>query len=297
VISEWGFVNLRGIKIIWVMVACVGAMISSAYAQTNRPALWFPVGERLVYKVYWGFIPVGYAVTTSEWIEENGKTLLAIRVKTKSNAVIEKIYPVEDYLETIIDPETFLPISFTKKLSEGRYTAHHRTTFDHKNLTAHWEALDEDDDREETFPIEADTRDLITLMYKIREGGFNKDTELSYRVMADEKIYDLIVNKGREEKVELPLYGKMETIKIEPQGKFQGLFVRKGRMWLWVTTDQRCLVAKMAAKVPVASVNMVLLDVTGPGDDSWITDKKGEMSEEEAQFIKKSRLDKEQDKE
>ncbi|HBA85740.1 MAG TPA: hypothetical protein DCZ95_16785 [Verrucomicrobia bacterium] len=277
---------------LWGWAMWVGACA----AETNRPDLWFPVGERLVYKVYWGFIPVGYVVTTSEWIEEDGRTLLAIRIKTKSNAVIEKLYPVEDYLETIVDPVSFLPVRFTKKLSEGRYTAHQQTTFDHKNLTAHWEALDEDDDREETFPIEADTRDLISLMYKIREDGFDQDTELNYRVMADEKMYDMIIQPGREEKVALSLYGKVDAIKIEPQGKFQGLFIRKGRMWVWVTKDKRCLIAKVAARVPVASVNIVLLDVSGPGDDSWIAGKQGEIEDAEALFIEKSKQDKEQDK-
>ncbi len=293
----WNTRNAWGIRG-WLAFCVVLALVFSAQAQEkDSPALWFPVGERLVYKIYWGFIPVGYAVTTSEWIEEDGRTLLAIRIRGKSNSVVEKIYPVEDFLETIIDPETFLPLRFTKDLSEGRYRAHQRTTFDHANLTAKWEALDEGDDREETFPIEADTRDLISLMYKIREGGFKEGMKLHYQVMADEKLYELIVEGGKKERVSLAHYGKKEAVKVEPKGKFQGLFVRKGRMWVWVTEDPRCLIVKIAAQVPVASINMMLLDVSGPGTDFWIEGKKSKMDESEIAFIEKSRRDKEQKKE
>ena len=55
------------------------------------------MGETLDYRIYWGVIPVGSSRVTTEWIEEDGRTLIAIRFRTKSNDVLSKIYPVDDF--------------------------------------------------------------------------------------------------------------------------------------------------------------------------------------------------------
>ncbi len=156
-------------------------------------------------------------------MEEDGRRLLAIRIRTKTNKVVEKLYPVDDVLESIIDPEPFLPIRFTKKLSEGRYRCHQRTTFDHKNLKAKWEALDEGDDREEVFDIEPDTRCIVSLMYSIRKAGLPAGTTRHYRGMADEKMYDLYTREGKPETVHLKKYGDVKCNVFEPDAKFGGL--------------------------------------------------------------------------
>lgn len=92
--------------------------------------------------------------------------------------------------------------------------------------------------------------------------------------MADEKIYDLWITADKNESVDLPGYDPMECIKIEPEAAFNGLFVRKGRMWAWISNDPRCLAARVEASIPVANVHAVLISVEGPGEDFWVTPKK-----------------------
>ena len=87
--------------------------------------------------------------------------------------------------------------------------------------------------------------------------------------MADEKIYDLWVNVQKREKVELPAYGPVDCLKLEPEAAFNGLFVRKGRMWVWISADPRCVATRIEASIPVANVHAVLQSVTGPGKDRW----------------------------
>ena len=58
---------------------------------------------------------------------------------------------------------------------------------------------------------------------------------------------------------------------LEPEAAFEGLFVRKGKMRLWVSEDDRRLITKATIKVPVASLVLKLKEVTGPGDDIWVT--------------------------
>ena len=245
--------------------------VSKAY----QDELWFPVGETISYRISTGAIcGWGTTVTTSEWIEEDGKTYLRIQMRTKSNGVLKALYPVDDLMESIIDPVTFLPIRFTKKLKEGKYRCNEVTTFDHANQEAQWKSLLRDEEKE--YPIDEDTRDLISFMYYMRALGVQPGTKGEYRVMADEKIYDLFVQAGREEKLKLRNYGKVKVVRMDPEAAFDGLFVRKGKMQLWVSNDERMLCTQIKAKVPVASVRIVLDKVSGPGTDRWVKSSKSD---------------------
>ena len=231
------------------------------------PELWFPVGEAIDYEVYWGMFTVGEATATAEWLNREGRRLLSLKLRAKTNGLVEKLYPVEEYLETVLDPATFLPLSFEKVSSEGKRKYHEMTTFDHAAKKGVWRSLLKDKRRE--FEIEADTRDLMGLMYWIRKDPIRAGETRQYRVMTDEKLYELSVEAGKTERVALENYGKVACIKMEPKGKFNGMFVRKGRMWLWLSDDERYTICRAVASVPVASIKIMLKNVRGPGDDFW----------------------------
>jgi len=231
------------------------------------PELWFPVGEEIDYEVYWGIFMVGEATAKAEWIQREGRRLLSLSMQAESNGIGEKLYPVKERMQTILDPTTFLPLSFEKDSHEGRHHHHELTTFDHAARKGHWRSLLKD--KRKDFDIEADTRDLMGLMYWIRKEPIAAGETRNYWMMTDEKMYELIVAAGKKEELKLDGYGKVTCIKMEPKGKFNGMFVRKGRMFLWISDDARYTICRATASVPVASIKIVLKRVRGPGDDFW----------------------------
>lgn len=239
-----------------------------AVAPTATNDLWFPVGETLTYRLYWGFVSVGEAVLTSEWIEEEGRRYVQITHRVRSNKVIATLYPVDDLIQTVIDPVTFRPVTFFMDQKEGRHSAKEITTFDYEKGVARWESLTKKKTRENK--IDQDTRDLVSFMYFMRRDGFRKGEDRNFRVMADDKVYDLNVKVAGEEKVDVPGYGKVDCLRLDPTAQFNGLFVRKGKMTVWVSGDKRCLCTRVAAGVPiVGTVKVILTSVSGPGDDAW----------------------------
>lgn len=256
-------------RILFILTIFLCAIAAPADLEAGGSGLWFPMGETLDYRIYWGVIPVGSSHVTTEWIAEDGRSLIAIRLRTKTNNFLSTLYPVNDFLEAIVDPETFLPVRFSKKLSEGRYRADETTTFDHKNLKATWTSRRSG--KIETYDIDPDTRDVVTFMYYLRRKQFEPDTVNKYRVMADDKVYDLIVNAQKVDTIKLEHFGKLPCLRFEPEAKFGGLFVRKGRMWMWVSQDERRIATKISAQVPVASITLWLDQVGGPGEDFWVT--------------------------
>lgn len=258
---------------LFVMMIILAAGADFGVADDERPELWFPVGERLTYKVYWGIFPVAETKVTTEWIEEEQeeekRILLAIKVTTKSYALLDAIYPVDDYIESIVDPATFRPLRFVRRLSEGRYRLHEITTFNHKEHIAHWRHLVKNDARD--FAIEDDTRDLLSFMYYMRSRKLEPNQTYNQRLMADEKLYDLFINTEGYAPIYISGHGVIRSLSVVPEAKFQGFFVRVGRLQVWISTDKRCLCLKALAKAPViGAIKMLLSKVEGPGDDFWV---------------------------
>ncbi len=226
-------------------------------------AVDFPVNQELVYRIYWGWIPVGEAVVTTGWTNSLGRDLLFIRSRAKTNKVLSKLWPVDDVIETLVDPERFRPVSFMKNLKEGGYRCHELTLFDFTNRVARQHNFTNGNDAE--FPIDSDTRDLMTFMYYGRAIDFEAGGKYYFRVMADDKTYDLYVTAEAYEDVETVPGEEIPSVRLFPEAAFQGLFVHKGKGWMWVARDKRRPMTKMAVQVPVASVKLLLDEVRNTG--------------------------------
>jgi len=231
------------------------------------PALWFPVGEELKYSLHWGVLPVGVAHAWSEWVRLDGRWLVALRLRTRSSAVLNAIYPVDDFIESLVDPGPFLPLRFVKKINEGNNRYDEVTEFDHAAGVARWRSLLRN--QEKDLPLEDGIRDVPSLLYWFRRTRFLPGDRGGVRVMADNKIYTVFPNPVEREVVRLPDFGPIPALRFEPQAEFNGLFVRKGRVWVWVAEDDRRLAVRIDAEVPVARVRAVLTSVKGPGIDRW----------------------------
>lgn len=231
--------------------------------------LWFDVGENLIYDIYWGIFHVGVSEVTTTWVKhDDGRTLLQIRFKTRTNRVVEQLYPVEDIQETLIDPETFLPVYNLIISRQGKRTQHEITRFDHQGKKAHWESFKKNKKKE--VAIESDTRDIISTMYYIRSKTFAVGDTFEMKVFTDEKLFDLFVKIPKKERVELSKYGKVGSFRFDPEAAFNGLFVRKGKIAIWVSNDTRKLCTQISAEVPVAKIHIKLASVSGPGHDFWV---------------------------
>lgn len=257
---------------------CIGLLFLVAGSAFSEPteSLPFRVGEELIYRIHWGLINVGSSQITTEWVEFEGRRLIAIRLRNRTNHVLSKLYPVDDFVESLVDPETFLPVRFTKKLKQGGYRCDEETFFDHEQGLASF--VSHQDGTEKTYPIEKQTRDILTFLYFSRGQEFQPGEVVQRTLMSDEKLYTLDIHCGGIEAVNLDGYEKIECLKLEPKASFQGIFVRKGRLWMWISRDARRICTEIKSKVFVGNVSLTLCSVSGPGDDFWV-----ETSDESAE--------------
>ena len=253
----------------FVILCSVVLLFGGSLSAASLP---FPIGEELTYSISWNGIPVARVIATTEMDVLEGREVLALRMRTKTAAFFNKIFKVDDLHESLIDLETFLPIQYTKNLKEGRYRCHEITTFDFVEKKAHYEH--QVNGRKKEYDIEEETRDVLSFMYFMRSESLKENQKPRYRMMADEKLYDLILHTYSIEKIRLPAYNdKIPSLKMYPEAMFDGLFVRKGKATLWVSRDSRRLLTFAKIKVPFGRARVKLKSVKGPGDDFWITER------------------------
>ena len=265
-------------KRFWLGLLAVGLLLPGAgeppVAEDQPPLpevdLPFPVGETLRYTIYWGWIAVGESVATTDWVLEDEEWLLRIQFRTKSNGILSAIYPVDDLVQTWVDPDTLRPMVFRMQLSQGDRVKDETTHFDWDTLEARYVRVREDrDDEVKTYDIRPDTRDIVSFMYFMRKTAFENKTTYEYEVMSDEKLYDLTVKTQKEESVKLDTYGKVPSLRMVPTAEFDGAIIRRGEMRIWITTEGRQLMTKLWVDTPFANVRLLLKSVEGPGEDSW----------------------------
>lgn len=257
--------------VVLTVIACMCAMGVPVYAETN--SMWFPVGEKLTYRLYWGIIPVGTAWIGSSWVKEEGKPdRISITMRGKTGRIVSALYPVDDVVESVVDPETFLPIKYTQRLREGKKKRDDLVEFDHAARKAHWSS--ESDGKSKDIDIEAETRDVLSFAYYMRSRGLDKGKTEKFEVIVDEDLYELSVAGLEYEKVYMSTFGNVKCLKLEPKAKFGEVFVRQGTLNMWFSADDRKICAKAAAEVPLASVKAILRKVEGPGNDMWIEKSK-----------------------
>jgi hypothetical protein len=237
---------------------------------TETVSLWFPVGERLTYTVHWGIFHVADAVITTEWVRwPDGRPLVRIRLRTISNKFIAKLYPVNDQIDSFIDPVTFLPVRFVKDISEGSRRELAVTDFDHSARSARWRKVVKKS-KDWTLPIAADTRDIPSLLYWLRKEGVVASVTNQYQVMADDRIYDLtMAAEDKKDILPVPGFGAIPCYQVSPDASFEGLFVRTGKLTAWVSKGIPCLITRMDGEIPLASIRIRLAKIEGPESQAW----------------------------
>ncbi|MEX2606186.1 MAG: DUF3108 domain-containing protein [Kiritimatiellia bacterium] len=235
----------------------------------------FPVGEKLTYVIYWGWIGVGTSEATTDWVWRDGAWSLQIKFRTQSNGVVDKLYPVDDRVEVYIDPDTLRPDVFILDLNEGKTVRHAVTEFDWDTMRATYTRKREGrEDEVKLVELEKGTRDLVSFMYFLRRYDFTEGNFYEYKVLADEKLYDLTVKTSGYERIKLENYGRIKSLKMDPEAQFEGVFVRKGKMRVWLSDDDRQLLTKLMLDTPFANVRLLLRSVEGPGADDWVKESK-----------------------
>jgi hypothetical protein len=225
--------------------------------------LWMPfyaysltIPEKLVFDLTWTGIKAGTA--TQEIKFEDGA--LKIISTAHSAGWLTPFFPVEDHVDSVVSGTVStgpgLPRSYRIKIHEGKRRRDKEILFDHGKGTALY--LDHLNGERKTVKINDRTLDTLSSFYFVRSLPLEVGKSVFIYVFDSKRLWYTEVQVLRKEKITTGI-GTFDTIVIRPLMKSEGIFEKKGDIYIWLTDDRRHVPVKMKTKVPVGSIMATLV--------------------------------------
>jgi hypothetical protein len=203
--------------------------------------------EKLYYEIYWLDIYVGNAIM--EAVSEDDTVTITSQVH--SSPFISAFYKVEDYAESSVVRGA--PATFKIRQSEGKYRSDKETLFDWegRKITFNNHLKGTKDEYATTGPV---FWDLISGFYYLRTLTLETGRSLSIDIFDSNKFYKAEVAVLGRERITVSGKGEVNTVKVKPVLKSEGLFQSKGDIVVWLTDDDNRVPVKIETKVPIGKV-------------------------------------------
>ena len=218
------------------------------------PDLPFKVGEQLNYQVYLanGAQPVGtisFAVRArGRYFNLNG---LFFSAAAQTSGAGARAFPVNDQINSYVDPATLLPFRTELSMSEGKHRTNRSYNLDQNRGAAV-------SDSRERIDIPVGTHDLVSLVYAIRTFNLTPPKRNAISILATARPRTLFVTSLRRETIEVSGQ-QVSAIQLslttdDPQGD-------KLQMRMWVGDDTRHLPLRFTAVTELGLVRADLVIV------------------------------------
>jgi len=242
----------------------------SLLAPTDRlHTLPFKPGEKLTFKIRYGFIRAGTAEMMVLGEQEyNGREALHIQTTAKSVPAFSWIYKVRDVVDIFVNPQTLLPYHFQKKLREGNYKAdlfvdyNFADSLGRGRFIRYNKDMSVKNEKKFNLPLKSAVYDVLTAFYFIRSRPLRVGHSFIVTAHEMQKVYNLEIKIYRKEIVDTEA-GKFRCLLIEPLLKGEGIFKRKGRLKIWLTDDAYKIPVQMTSKVVVGHITTELIKMEG----------------------------------
>ncbi len=260
-------VDLRGFRnkvLLCILAFFVFSADAAAGSSASPSVLW--KGERLVFKLSWLGIPAGKTVAeASDAGYLQGKKMYGISAVTASNQFIDAFYPVRDAIYSFIFADTLSSHKFIVHQEEGSYRSDKEIIFDYVKCKATFTKNGE----VSMYDIPAFVTDSLSAYYYFRTKDLVVGKSITIDVFDDKQLWQVEVQILRKERIQTPA-GTFNTILTKPLLKFEGVFQRKGDVYIWITDDSRKMPVRMRSKIVIGSINADLIEYSyKPSIKDW----------------------------
>ncbi|RMH87102.1 MAG: DUF3108 domain-containing protein [Calditrichaeota bacterium] len=232
----------------------------------------FDVGERLIFRIRYGFITAGRATMEVKEVVMVHDSIPAYRILStaRSAKFFDSFYKVRDSVESYMDVRGLFSWKFHKRLREGGYKFDLLAEYDQWRGVAYVTAIRYHSDeplrikRKEEFELEIPlyVLDVLGAFYYVRTQELRVGEPIYMSNHDNKKVYNLQVIIQKKERVKVKA-GTFDCVMVSPRLKGEGIFKHKGELWIWLTDDERKIPVKMTSKVPVGSITTELIRIEG----------------------------------
>lgn len=209
------------------------------------------INEKMKFDVYWMGIYAGSAYVLVKGDSESIK----ISSEVNSAAFISNFYYVHDKAESII--EKGKPKYFRLIQIEGKHRGDKEVKFDYdageitfinniKNKMSVHKGIDK------IF------MDVLSGFFYLRTFQIDKSKSIFVDIFDSDKFATVEVKVLKEEKIETSDGKEISALLVKPELTTEGLFKRKGDIFIWISNDEKKIPLRIETKVPVGKITAEL---------------------------------------
>jgi len=252
--------NILCAQLVTLFFICIFASTTQTVFADQTITAFYP-GEKLTYRLKWGFIPAGQSVLEVLPNHKiNGHEVFHFQLKARTNTFIDKIYQVRDQIDAYASIDMNHSIHYQKIVREGRTKRDIDVTFDWKKLQAQYANFDQ---KKTPIQIPWQTFDPLTAFYYVRLFQPELGKSISTSVTDGKKCVSGFVQYIKRESISVP-FGHFMTWLIEPDIKDVGGVFEKSKnakIQIWLTDDERHIPVLLRSKVIVGSFYAELVKI------------------------------------
>ena len=219
----------------------------------------FHVGEKLTYRVHYGFIDAGEATLEVKSSDKkvNGRELLHVVGKGRSLGTFNWFFKVQDRYETYLDAEGMFPWMFVRRVYEGGTEINQDYTFfQHKQKV---------EDGKKTYDVPNEVQDMISSYYYARTidfSGAKIGQIFEFNSFVDGEVFPVKIKYLGKENIKIR-NGKFACMKFCPVIQTGRIFKNEEDLTVWISDDENKIPLLAKANILVGSIKMEVTDYEG----------------------------------
>lgn len=244
-----------------------GPTTSSASALRVVKNTAFKPGEKLRYRVHYGFVDAGEAEleVMNEQKNFGNRPTYHVVGTGKSLGAFDWFFKVRDRYESYIDQEAMVPWFFIRRVDEGGYKIRENTTFNpYKNTATNEGQRQKKVIEKATYDVPANIQDMLSAFYYARTLDYsNAKVGDIYPIDAfiDNEVVPMNIKYVGKEDVKSRL-GTVTCMKFKPLLQTGRVFKEQEEMTIWISDDANRIPIRLETAVIVGSVKMDLVEYT-----------------------------------
>ena len=188
----------------------------------------------------------------------NNRKVYQIRGTAISSKLFSMFYRLNDVIESFLDYDSLFSHRFHIVLDETKQARDSLELYDpEKKQTFYWNRWNRFEkgytETKEWAPIAPMSQDTMSALFYLRTIPLPEGSVVTVPIVSEGKSWEAVVTVVRREMMDTPI-GRIRTVVVKPEMKFQGILKKQGDSFLWLTDDSRRFLVRMEAKVKIGTV-------------------------------------------
>ena len=265
---------MRNKELIILLGAVLFATLAAVRAKdTYRqiPNSSFGTGERIEYRVHYGFINAAEArvEVANSVVRVNNRPCYRVNVTGRTVGAFDLVSRVRDQWRSYIDTAAIVPQMFQQNIEENKFRKQETLTFNHGSDVVY---LDNKEDKK-SFKVPDNVHDVISGYYFLRTMNFDRFSEgqlIEVPTFFSGEVYPMRV-RYRGKDVVKTKFGKIRVIKLNPVMPNNKLFKGDDSVRIWVSDDDNKVPVKVEVDLWIGALEMDLKSFKGLRNDfKWM---------------------------